>query len=349
MSLKIPIAIIGATGYTGLELTRILISHPHVEIKALTSEQYAGLPLSKVYPSLSRVEASKICEKLDVASLAKKVEAAFLCLPHQESQSVVGSLRAQGVRVIDLSADFRIKDTKVYEKWYGKHTEKDLLREAVYGLPELHRSQIKKAALVACPGCYPTSVILALLPLLEKRLVSVDDIICDSKSGVSGAGRGLKVESLFCEAHNSLRPYSVGSHRHSAEMDQELSLLAQTPVKVLFVPHLVPMDRGILSTIYVKPTKKWMGESLRKVFEDYYHGEPFVHMLPEGQMPTTKGVQGTNDCHVNVVLDDATGKIIVLSAIDNLTKGASGQAVQCFNLMFGLTETTGLEWAGLYP
>lgn len=349
MSTKnIPIAIIGSTGYTGLELVRLLTQHPRVTIKALTSRQYAGKKFSDVYPALFG-QCDLVCEKLNVARIAKQVRAVFICLPHHDSMPVAASFRSKGVRVIDLSADFRIKDHATYEKWYGKHTQKKLLKEAVYGLPELYRAEIEKAKLVASPGCYPTSILLALAPLIKAKLIKLEGIVADSKSGTSGAGRAALVGNLFCEVNDSLKAYKVAAHRHTPEIEQELSVLAGRFVKILFTPHLVPMDRGIFSTIYCQPKRKTSTKDLLWAMDYFYKKEKFVKVLPAGHLPSTKNVRGTNNCHLSAVLDSRTQRIIVLSAIDNLTKGASGQAVQAFNLMFGLQETMGLEGVGVVP
>lgn len=339
MSSKIPVAIIGATGYTGIELVRLLAAHPHVTLVALTSRENEGKTFS----------SGLVLSKLKVDELSKKIKVAFLCLPHHESMTVTDDFRARGVRVIDLSADFRLKDAALYEKWYGKHTVKERLEEAVYGLPEIHRREIASAKLLAVPGCYPTSIILALAPLLKEQLIDPGDIICDSKSGTSGAGRTLKTESLFCEVHENFRPYNIDNHRHVAEINQELSTLAGEGVSVLFSPHLLPIDRGILSTIYVKPIKRLKTEDLLKKLSAFYRNEPFIQLLPEGAWPTTKNVRGTNLCQIGLQVVSEGKRIVVVSAIDNLTKGASGQAVQCFNLMYDLPETTSLLLPPLLP
>lgn len=331
---KIPIAIIGGNGLTGMELIRILSGHPQARIAAVTSRQNAG----------EKVPGTDLVfETLDVSKIASKAKTVFICLPHHEAMQVAADFRKKGIKVIDLSADFRIHNAKEYEAWYGVHTQTVLLAEAIYGLPELHREEIKKASLVASPGCYPTSIILALAPLLAKKMILTDQIISDSKSGVSGAGKQARVEV------ENFRAYNVAKHRHTPEMEQELSLLAGTDIKILFSPHLVPMDRGILSTVYSVPSKKTSLSALLEVYRKFYADEPFVKILPEGVSPQTKDVRGTNDCHISIILDERTNRIIILSAIDNLTKGASGQAVQAFNLMWGFPETAGLEKIALIP
>lgn len=348
MAQKIPVAVIGATGYTGLELMRILVTHPHVEIASLTARQYEGQKFSDVYPAFTGW-GNWVCEKLDVASIAKKVSCAFLCLPHHESMEVARQFRDQNVLVIDLSADFRLTDVATYEKWYGPHTQQALLKEAVYGLPELHADRIKGAKLIASPGCYVTSVILGLAPLLKNKLIELKGIVSDSKSGTSGAGRAAKVDKLFCEVNESFSPYGTGQHRHTPEMEQELSLLAGGEVQILFSPHLLPIDRGILSSIYAQPTRHVTTDALHQAFLEFYAEAPFVKVLLPKQFPSLKNVRGTNDCHLSPMVDERTGRVVVFSAIDNLTKGASGQAVQSFNLTQGFPEDTGLKKIALIP
>ncbi|MBI4412324.1 MAG: N-acetyl-gamma-glutamyl-phosphate reductase [Deltaproteobacteria bacterium] len=348
MPKQIPIAIVGATGYTGIELVRLCLKHPNAEIVAVTSRQHAGQKIAGLFPFLAG-QCDLTYEDLAIDQMAKRVEAVFLCLPHHESMEIAAGFRKKGTTVLDLSADFRLNNAATYEKWYGPHTQKGLLKEAVYGLPEFHREEIKKAKLVAVPGCYPTSIQLGLAPLLKKKLIETKGIICDSKSGTSGAGRTAKADSLFCEVHENFKAYKVGCHRHTPEMEQELSLLAGEKVTVLFAPHLLPIDRGIFSTIYCEPKSKTSTGDLIKLYQAFYKNEPFVKVLPEGTLPSTKNVRGTNFCHVSPLFDERTGKIVVLSAIDNLTKGASGQAVQCFNLIHGFPEETGLTNPGFVP
>lgn len=348
MSQKISVAIIGANGYTGCELVRILLNHPHVHLSVITSRQYEGSAFSDIFPAFSGLTSLKF-SALKIPEIARKVKAVFLCLPHHESMEVAKKFRAGGIKVIDLSADFRLKNPSVYEKWYGKHTQKNLLKEAVYGLPEFYRDEIKTAKLVASPGCYPTSIILGVAPLLKKRMIHAEGIICDSKSGVSGAGRSAKTEILFGEVNESFKAYNIGVHRHTPEIEQELSNLAGEKVKVLFSPHLAPMDRGILSTIYCRPIRKWSTRELISVYRKFYQNEKFVQILPEGQWPSTKNVRGSNMGQISLFFDERTEKIVVVSVIDNLTKGASGQAVQSFNLMHGFSENSGLVGLNWVP
>jgi len=342
------VAIVGATGYTGTELARLLLAHPKVEIAAVTSERSAGEAFSKVFPAFQGRLDLKL-EALQTESVAKQAEVIFLCLPHHEAMEAAAAFRKSGKKVIDLSADFRLSDAAVYETWYGPHVAKDLLKEAVYGLPELHREAIRKATLVANPGCYPTSCILGLAPLLQAKAIALDSIHCDSASGTSGAGRGAKTDFLFCEVNESFKAYGVGKHRHTPEIEQELSGLAGEKVVVTFTPHLVPMDRGILSTLYAKATQKMDSKSLHALYEKFYAKEPFVRIRPLGLFPATHEVRMTNYCDIGVHFDDRTGRVILVSAIDNLTKGASGQAIQNMNLMMGWEETTGLTATAPIP
>lgn len=345
----IRVAVIGATGYTGVELLRILLGHPQVQVTVITSRQNEGKKFSDLFPAFEG-RTDLTFSAYTASEIARQAQTAFLCLPHHESMEVAAELRALGLKVIDLSADFRLQDKKVYEQWYGPHTQEKLLAEAVYAQPEtVDHDQIAKASLIACPGCYPTSVILGLAPLLSAKLIKTDDIICDSKSGVSGAGRTAKIESLFAEVSENFKAYNIAKHRHSPEIEQGLSTLAGSKVTVLFSPHLVPMDRGILSTIYCKPLKTLEGEKLHQIYTKFYEGKPFVKVLPLGQLPATKNVRGTNDCHLGLIADSHSGRIVIVSAIDNLTKGASGQAVQALNIMNGWDETLGLTGIGLIP
>jgi len=342
------VAIIGATGYTGLELARLLAAHPQVKLTALTSESQAGKVYSQVFPAFQgRLDVT--LEKLDPAKLASRSELVFLCLPHHQAMEAAKAFRAQGIKVIDLSADFRLKDAAVYEEWYGPHVAKEILKEAVYGLPELHRERIRSADMIANPGCYPTSCVLGLAPLIREKLIDLDTITCDSKSGASGAGRTPKTDILFSEVNESFKAYGVGKHRHTPEIEQELSELAGKKVVISFTPHLVPMDRGILSTIYAKAKAKLDGKSLHQIYLNHYAKEPFVRVRPLGSFPATHEVQLTNYCDLGVHYDERTNRVIVVSVIDNLTKGASGQAVQNMNLRMGYPESTGLESTAALP
>jgi N-acetyl-gamma-glutamyl-phosphate reductase len=344
----IRVGIVGASGYTGVELARLLCRHPKVELTAATSRQYAGRSMADVYPSL-RGLVGVVCEEVSGGELAAKADLFFMAVPHQTAMSIVPGLLEAGKQVIDLSADFRIHDPAVYEQWYQAHTAKEYLQEAVYGLPEIHRSQIQRARLVANPGCYPTSVILGLAPLLEAGMVKPESIIIDSKSGTSGAGRGAQIGSLYCEVTGGFRAYKVGEHRHTPEIEQELSLLCGRSVVVSFTPHLVPMSRGILSTIYAELAHEITPEQVTAAYAARYATEPFVRLCPGGSYPATQYIRGANFCDIGFKVDQRTNRIVVLSAIDNLVKGAAGQAVQNMNLICGYPETEGLMVAPLFP
>jgi N-acetyl-gamma-glutamyl-phosphate reductase len=343
------IAIVGASGYTGLELIRILHCHPEVAVTCLTSEQSAGKRISEVFPTL-RGRCDLVLENLEPVRVAEKANIIFTALPHKAAMEVVPTFLKLGKKVIDLSADYRLSDPEVYGEWYEPHLNPANLKKAVYGLPELRRAKIKGAKLIANPGCYPTSIILALAPLLKKGLIDLSSIIADSASGVTGAGRSAKVDSLYCEVNEGFKAYGVGGvHRHTPEIEQELSLLAGEPLKITFTPHLVPMDRGILSTVYATPMKALTNDMLATLYREFYAGEPFVRVLAGGSLPSTVFVRGSNFCDIAPLIDYRTGRIIVVSAIDNLVKGASGQAVQNMNLVCGFPETMGLEGLALFP
>lgn len=343
------IAIVGASGYTGLELIRILHCHREVTLTSLTSEQSAGKLISEVFPTL-RGRCDIVLENLDPVRIAEKADIIFTALPHKAAMEVVPTFLKLGKKVIDLSADYRLSDPAIYEEWYQPHINRAGLKKAVYGLPEIRRSKIKGAKLIANPGCYPTSIILGLAPLLKRGLIDLSSIIADSASGVTGAGRSAKVDSLYCEVNEGFKAYAVGGkHRHTPEIEQELSLLAGKQVKITFTPHLAPMARGILSTIYAMPTNTVTNEMLVRLYREFYDGEPFVRVLGEGNLPSTSFVRGSNFCDIAPLLDTRTGRIIVVSAIDNLIKGASGQAVQNMNLISGFPEISGLEGLALFP
>ncbi|GAB4364086.1 MAG: N-acetyl-gamma-glutamyl-phosphate reductase [Deltaproteobacteria bacterium] len=343
------VAVFGATGYTGFELIRLLLSHERAELAVLSSEQYSELPVDRAFSpfrgSLGGVRFGKMEEMLD-----GEFEAAFLALPHTVSQTVAETLLARGVRVIDLSADFRFRDPALYEAVYRvKHLHPALCGEAVYGLPEAYREELRTARLAAVPGCFPTAVILALLPLLQEGLIEETGIVADCKTGVSGGGRSPAPGFHYPEVEGGVRPYGLPRHRHNAEMDQELSRAAGNPVAVTFVPHLLPMVRGILATCYAVPTPAGTPEAIARALGDRYGEEPFVRVCPPGSFPSTKEVRGSNRCDVAVSLDSTGGRVVAIAAIDNLVKGASGAAVQCFNLMMGHPEEDGLRQATLYP
>ncbi len=343
------IAILGASGYTGGELVRLLARHPHVRITEVTSERYKDKPLQAAFPHLLGLP-DLICRSLEDLEPICRCDLVFCALPHLTSMSVVPKLLDNGVRVIDLSADFRLNDATVYQTWYGEdHLAPGLLEKAVYGLPERYRQEIRNARLVANPGCYPTSVLLALAPLLQQGAVDPGSILIDSKSGISGAGRGASQATLFTEVEGGFRAYKVGGHRHTPEMEQELGKMAGEPVRIRFVPHLLPQSRGILSTCHIRPYRPAETEEWLEMLAGHYRNEPFVHVHGVGQWPATNHVRGSNQCHMGVAMDDRTGWLTVLSVIDNLVKGAAGQAVQNMNLMLNLAETEGLLQLPLFP
>jgi N-acetyl-gamma-glutamyl-phosphate reductase len=341
------IGILGATGYTGVELLRLLNDHPSARVRTLTSERYAGQPIASVFPHLQGRELprlSKVGDE-DIGGL----DVVFGCLPHGTTQDVIRDL-PRGPKVVDLSADFRLRDPEVYESTYGQpHRAIERQKDAVYGLTELSRAAIRASDLVANPGCYPTSAQLPLAPLLEAGLIEADPIVIDAKSGVTGAGRAAKEASLHAEVSEGLHAYGVSSHRHTPEIEQGLSEAAGRPVAVTFTPHLVPMNRGILSTIYVHLPSGVEARDLQAELERRYAGEPFVQVLPFKSLPATRHVRGTNLCLIAVHPGRLPGRAILISVIDNLVKGASGQALQNMNLMLGMPEAAGLGQAALFP
>jgi N-acetyl-gamma-glutamyl-phosphate reductase len=343
------VAVIGASGYTGLELLRILLRHPEFELSVATSERRAGVPVGDAFPAL-RGLVDLVFEPNDPASIAERADLAFTALPHAASAPTVAALRAAGMRVLDLSADFRLRDAETYRAWYGEHKAPELLGSAVYGLPELYRDELRGAELVAVPGCYPTSVLLPLVPFLRAGLIEPDGIVVDSKSGVSGAGRKLEEGLLFAELDDDCRPYKVGNqHRHLPELEQEASAAAGRSVSISFVPHLLPTIRGIVTSIYVRPTGSMGTDEARSVLDKAYAAERFVRVLPPGEFPSLGAVRGSNFCDVAAFADERTQTLILFSAIDNLVKGASGGAVQCANLLCGLDEELALIEAPLIP
>jgi N-acetyl-gamma-glutamyl-phosphate reductase len=338
------VAVVGATGYAGAELVRILCHHPDVRMTMLTSRQYAGVAFDNVFPEMTG-SVDLVCEALAVDKVCNSADVVFTALPHKIPMTLVPEFISKGKKVIDLSADFRFKDANIYEAHYQQHTAKDLLDQAVYGLCEIYFDKIKEAALVGAPGCYPTSVLLPLLPVIKDNLIDINTIIADSKSGVSGAGRGLSLTTHFCEVNESFKAYKVAEHRHNPEMEEILSIEAGQPIKMTFVPHLVPMSRGILTTLYANPVKGITREDVEKCLNTFYSGCPFIRILGKNRLPDTRFVRGTNFCDIGIRLDERNGRLILISAIDNLVKGAAGQAVQNMNLMLGLDETAGLRMA----
>ncbi|MBB6250569.1 N-acetyl-gamma-glutamyl-phosphate reductase [Nitrospirillum iridis] len=347
MSTALRVAILGASGYTGAELVRLLVRHPDVRLVALTAERQAGKPLGEVFPHLGGYDLPDLV-KIDQVDW-DGVDFVFCALPHGTTQEVIASLPAR-LKVVDLSADFRLHDIETYATWYGHaHKAPELQTEAVYGLVEANREAVKGARLVANPGCYPTASQLPLLPLLRQGLILADDIIIDAKSGVSGAGRDAKQGNLYGEVAEGIHAYGVASHRHAPEIEQGVSEAAGKPVVLNFTPHLMPMSRGILSSIYVKLAPGISADDLRAALVAAYKGETFVRVLPAGQAPQTRHVKGSNHCLIGVFADRVPGRAILLSVIDNLVKGASGQAIQNMNLMMGFPEQRGLEQAPMFP
>jgi N-acetyl-gamma-glutamyl-phosphate reductase len=347
------VAIVGASGYSGEELVRLLLHHPHVELVAVTSRQSAGQTLAQVFPRFASHPQSQILRfsEPNAAVLATQADVVFLALPHGVAAEFAVPLLDKGCVVIDLSADFRLESAEVYREFYGHdHPAPDLLGKAAYGLPEIHREDIKQSMLIASPGCYPTSILLPAIPLLKAGLVKTTGIIADSLSGVSGAGRKADPDYLFCECNESVRPYGVPKHRHLSEIEEQLSLAAGTEVIIQFTPHLIPVNRGILTTLYLAPAKHFsnaaemdeLGAMIAAGYRAAYGDEPFVRLLEGKSLPDTKNVVGTNVIEIAWRLDPRTGRLIVMSAEDNLVKGASGQAVQCLNLVCGFPETAGL-------
>jgi len=347
------VGVVGASGYSGEELVRLLLTHPHVELAAVTSRQYAGQTVAQVFPKFAHHPRSRRLRfsKPESELLAKQAQVIFLALPHGVAAEFAAPLLQLGCQVIDLSADFRLKSPEVYKEFYGHdHPAPELMAKSVYGLPELYRDAIKDAPLIASPGCYPTSVLLPVLPLLRDGLIKSAGIIADSLSGVSGAGRKTEVEYLFVECHESVRPYAVPRHRHLSEIEQELSRAAGRPVVMQFTPHLIPVNRGILSTLYLAPEKHFgnaaemfaLTGKITACYEAAYGNEPFVRLLDGNALPDTKNVVGTNVVEIAWRLDGRTGRLVVMSALDNLIKGASGQAIQSMNILCGFPETAGL-------
>ena len=344
---KIRIGVIGASGYTGSDLMRLAVRHPAMEIAVLTANSHAGKPVASVFPHLAGLGLPDLVtnEEADWEG----VEAVFCGLPHATSQQVIAELPGH-LKVIDMSADFRLRDAAVYEKWYGgPHRAPDLQETAVYGLTEHYREAIRTARLVACPGCYPTAVLMLLLPLVKAGLIDAGDLVIDAKSGVSGAGRSLKQNILFCEAGEGLSPYGIASHRHAPEIEQEISLAAGVEVIVNFTPHLIPMSRGELITCYARLVGGATVDDCVKALEARYADEPFVALAPKGVNPATQYVRGSNNVMLAAFSDRVPGRVILFSTLDNLVKGSAGQAIQNFNLMFGLAETSGLEQVSLFP
>ena len=341
--------IIGATGYAGAEIVRLLMGHPEVEIKWLGSRSYIDQRYADIYRNMFQI-VEDICKDDNLDKLAEEVDVIFTATPQGFCASVINEEILAKVKVIDLSADFRIKDVAIYEKWYGiEHKSPEYIKEAVYGLCEINREDIKKARLVANPGCYTTCSILSLYPLVKEGLIDPSTIIIDAKSGTSGAGRGAKVDNLFCEVNENMKAYGVATHRHTPEIEEQLGYAAGQEIVLNFTPHLVPMNRGILVTAYASLKEKVSYETVKAAYDKYYEKEKFVRELEKDVCPQTKWVEGSNYVDVNFKIDERTGRVIVMGALDNLVKGAAGQAVQNMNLVFGLDESTGLDLVPIFP
>ncbi len=338
----INVGIAGASGYTGAELVKLIVNHPEARLCAVTSSSYAGQSLTQIFPSMRGCE-NIICEPLDISALKTRLDVVFLALPHKVSMAYAPLFLENGIKVIDLSADYRFSNAATYESVYQEHTSKHLLTRSVYGLSEIYRDQIKQADLIGNPGCYPTTILLALIPLLKNKLIRPDHIISDSKSGVSGAGRSLSLSTHFCEVNESFNAYKIGNHRHTPEINEILSAHAGTDIDITFVPHLLPITRGMLSTIYVTAGEKITEKQIRQAYETFYEKAFFVTVLEKGQYPSISHVRGTNRCDIGFHFNENTGQITVISAIDNLLKGAAGQAVQNMNIQFNLDEKSGLD------
>jgi len=336
-------AIAGASGYTGLELVKLISNHPKASLEAVTSNSYQGKSFTDIFPSMRGFE-SLICTPFDAKELSDKVDVVFLALPHKVSMAFAPDLIDQGIKVIDLSADFRFDDAKAYEAAYQPHTAPNLLEESVYGLCELNRKQIRNARIIGNPGCYPTSILMPLVPLLKEQLISSQGLISDSKSGVSGAGRSLSLTTHFCEVNESFGPYKVGNHRHTPEINEVLTKAAGETVSLTFVPHLVPVTRGMVSTIYAQICEAIDEKQIRDTLNKWYENEPFIRILPPDQFSNMSHIKGTNYCDIGFHLEPESGRLIMVSAIDNLLKGAAGQAIQNMNIMFSIDEKTGLNW-----
>ena len=344
----VKVGILGATGYAGIEVVRLIISHPDAELVRVVSQSFVGQKISDVYPNLKGI-CDMECSALDIDDIAESCDVVFTALPHGASKTVIPALFEKGLKVIDLSGDFRYNDPKVYEEWYGEpHSAPEVLEQSVYGLCELHRDEIKKHRLIGNPGCYTTCSILALAPLVASKSVNIHSLIADAKSGVTGAGRSAALPNIYCEVNESLKAYKVATHRHTSEIEQELSLLAGEDIKLSFTPHLIPMQRGILATCYADLTKPMTTEEAVELYKKFYKDEKFVRIYDAGTLPEVKHVTGSNYAAIGIVIDERLNRAVVVSCIDNLVKGAAGQAVQNMNLICGFDEDSGLKQAGMY-
>jgi N-acetyl-gamma-glutamyl-phosphate reductase len=343
------VAICGGSGYAGGELIRLLSNHPHVKITAVTSEKSAGKSVGELFPHLNSY-SSLIYEPLDKEKILNKADIFFMALPHAASQEAVDFFFRHKKKVIDLSADYRLRSPEIYEEWYKiPHRFHSTLKKAVYGIPELYKKKISNASLIANPGCYPTGAILGIYPAVKKKLIDTNSIVIDSTSGTSGAGRSADTAFSYCEVNEGFKAYSVASHRHTPEIEQELSVITKKDVRINFTPHLAPYDRGILTTIYAKLNKKIETKEILNIYKSLYSKEPFVRLLAEGKFPNVKNVRGTNLCDIGLTVNKRTSTLIIVTAIDNLMKGASGQAVHNMNIMMGFDEKTALQTIALFP
>ncbi len=344
----VKVGILGATGYAGIELVRILSQHPYVEITTVVSQSFVGQKIQDIYPNLKGV-VDATCEELNIDSIEQNCDVVFTALPHGVSKTVIPDLYSRGLKIIDLSGDFRYNNAETYEKWYGeKHTHPELLKYSVYGLPELHREQIATSSLIGNPGCYTTCSILPLVPLLTNKIIDTKNIIIDAKSGVSGAGRSVALDYHFCESTETMKAYKIGTHRHTSEIEQELSIAAREDITLSFTPHLIPVKRGILCTIYANLKEDYETSSLLEIFSKYYCDEFFIRIYEDGKLPEIKNVAGSNFLDIGVSVDKRLKRVVVVSALDNIIKGAAGQAIQNMNIMLGIDEKTGLMAPGLY-
>lgn len=343
----IKVGIIGATGYAGSELVRLITQHPKAELVTMTSQSYAGQEYKEVYSNYSHLDY--VCEEEHIEEMAEKCDVIFLALPHGVASKKINADILSKTKIIDLGADFRIQDVDVYEKWYTTHYSKDILPEAVYGLCEINRDKIKGKRIVANPGCYTSCSILSLYPLVKEGMIDLSSITIDAKSGATGAGRGLSLGNHYCELNESVKAYKVASHRHTPEIEEQLSIAAGQDIVLNFTPHLIPMDRGILATCYATLNKKYTYDDIRKAYEKHYGNEHFIRLTKEGVFPETKWVKGSNFVDIGFTVDERTNRVIVIGALDNLFKGAAGQAVQNMNIIMGIEETTGIDYVPIFP
>jgi len=343
----IKVGIIGATGYAGSELVRLLSSHSQAQIITMTSQSYKGKRYSEVFENYRHFDY--ICEEEDIIKMSRNCDVIFLALPHGVASKKITYDVLENTKIIDLGADFRIQDVDVYEKWYTTHYSKDILKEAVYGLCEINRDKIKGKRIVGNPGCYTTCSILSLYPIVKENIIDVESIIIDAKSGATGAGRSLSLSNHYCELNESIKAYKISNHRHTPEIEEQLSYAAGKKVILNFTPHLVPMDRGILCTSYAKLNNKYSYADIKEIYKKYYENEYFIRITNEGIFPETRWVKGSNFCDIGFAIDERTNRIIVISAIDNLVKGAAGQAIQSMNILFDLDEKTGIDYVPIFP